>query len=84
MAKLSDPQKSELRRKFEKLDPRRQGGLKRPTVNTALRQLETEEIKQIFRMNDLDSQRWQTFTDVEYYMRNIASLRDRGFNAPIT
>jgi hypothetical protein len=83
MAELNNLQRSELRRKYEKLDSRRQGGLQRPTVNTALRQLETEEIHRIFGMNELDNQRWQTFTDLEDYMRNIASLRARGFNAPI-
>lgn len=84
MAELTDLQRSELRRKYERLDPRRQGGLQRPTVNAALRQLETAEIQQIFSMNALDSQRWQTFTDLEDYIRNIATLRSRGYNAPIT
>jgi len=83
MAELSDLQKSELRRKYEKLDPRHQGGLQRPTVNAALRQLTTAEIQQIFSMNTNDGQRWQTFTDLEGHIRNIATLRSMGYNAPI-
>ena len=84
MAELNDLQRSELRRKYEKLDPRRQGGLQQPTVNPALRQLETAEIHEIFDMNALDNQRWQTFSDLEDYMRNIATLRSMGYHAPIT
>jgi|GEM_PF-5304988 len=78
MAKLDAYQKSELRRKYEKLDSTHQGGLRRPAHNPALQQLETEEILGIFEENEQDPQKWQTFTDIEDHIRNLATLRRMG------
>ncbi|MBN1843726.1 MAG: hypothetical protein JW883_15790 [Deltaproteobacteria bacterium] len=78
MVELNAYQKSELRRKYEKLDPTHQGGLRRPIHNPALQQLETEEILGIFQENEQDPQKWQTFTDLEGHIRNLATLRRMG------
>jgi len=77
MALLSDIQKSDLRKRFEKLDSFHARGL--PSLNTKLQQLTTEEMRRLFEENDADSQRWPTFTDLESHMRNIAQLRSMGY-----
>lgn len=81
MAQLTDVQKSELRRKYEKLDSRHARGL--PSLDNRLQQLTTDEIRRIFEQNASDSQTWLTFTDLDDHMRNIAQLRSMGYPAPV-
>ena len=52
MVELNAYKKSELRRKYEKLDRTHQGGMPRPIHNPTLRQLETDEILGIFEENE--------------------------------
>jgi hypothetical protein len=75
MPTLSEEQKSQLRKKYEKLGPH-QGGL--PTEDPTLRQLETDEIKRVFKEYEADDPRWQTFTNLEDHFRNVATLRKLG------
>jgi len=81
MAQLSDVQKLQIRRKYEKLDRRHARGL--PGQDTRLQQFMAEEIRRVFEQNAADSQRWPTFTDLEDHMRNIAQLRSMGYPAPV-
>jgi hypothetical protein len=76
MVVLNNFEKSQLRRKYEKLNPARQGGL--PSANSALQALETEEILSIFEENDHDWQKWPTLTELEDHLRNLATLRQFG------
>jgi len=80
MAALSDVQKSQLRRKYERLGGHA-GGL--PTEDRTLQQLSTQEIGRIFRENEVNPEKWPTLTDLEDYMRNIAQLRHWGYPAPL-
>jgi hypothetical protein len=81
MVQLSDVQKSQLRRRYEKLDARHARGL--PTQDARLQRLTTGEIRRIFEQNAYDPQRWPTHTDLEDHLRNIATLRSMGYNAPV-
>jgi DNA-binding IclR family transcriptional regulator len=73
MVALNDIQKSQLRRKFERLGAH-QGGL----GDSTYRQLKTEEILRIFAENQADPQKWPTLTDLESYLRTIATLKSYG------
>jgi hypothetical protein len=80
MVQLSDVDKSQIRRQYERLSAR-QGGL--PTESSRLRQFNPEEIRRIFEENAYDPRRWPTLTDLNDYLRNIAILRLHGYNAPV-
>jgi hypothetical protein len=81
MVQLSDIDKSQLRRRYERLDARHARGL--PTDDARLRRFTSEEIRRIFEQNTYDPQRWPTLTDLNDHLRNIATLRSMGYNAPI-
>ena len=75
MCNLTDVQKSQLRRNYEKLNIH-QGGL--PSMDSTLQTLTTEELMEIFAENKINSQRWPTFTQLEDHIRNIAKLKSYG------
>jgi hypothetical protein len=79
MCVLTDVQKSQLRRKYEILDRRHQRAL----GYSGLREITTQEILHIFAENDADPQRWQTFTDLDGYLKNIATVRALGGRASL-
>ena len=65
MCELTEVQISQLRRKYEKYDPATQGAL--PSQDTALNQLTTAELMNIFEENQNDPQKWLTFDDLDSY-----------------
>lgn len=73
MCELTDIQKSQLRRKYEKYDSATQGAL--PSQDLVLNQLTTSEIMTIFEENENDPQKWLTFDDLESHIRTIATLK---------
>ena len=73
MCELTDVQKSQLRRKYEKYDSSTQGAL--PSQDMVLNQLGTAEILGIFEENRTDPQKWQTFIDLDSHLRTLAMLR---------
>jgi len=83
MPTLSDEQKNELRKKYEKLGPH-QGGLGGPEA-AKYRQLETDEIIRVFDDFERNEAKWQgkIFTDLEDHFRNVAILRNVGQKAPL-
>ena len=80
MCKLTDIQKSQLRTKYEKLSSVHQGGL--PSMDRSLQTLTTQELMKIFDENEVDAQKWPTFTQLEDHIRNIARLKS--FGVPVT
>jgi DNA-binding IclR family transcriptional regulator len=73
MVTLNDIQKSQLRKKYERLGAH-QGGI----GDSTYRQLKTEEILRIFAENQANPQKWPTLTDLESYLRTIATLKSYG------
>lgn len=76
MVALSNVQKSQLRRKYENLNPVHQGGLL--AKDRELQQLQPNEILKIFAQNEANPQKWPAFTDLEDHIRNIAQLKRYG------
>lgn len=76
MCNLTDIEKSQLRRKYEKLSGIHQGGL--PSMDRTLQTLTTQQLMRIFAENERNSQKWPTFTQLEDHIRNIAQLKRYG------
>jgi len=68
-----------LRRKYEGLDAKHQGGM--PDADRSLQQLSTEEMAYAFQLNEMDPQRWPTVSLFDAYLKNICQLRH--FKVPV-